>query len=501
MHLLRNKLTKTFITTFMFVFIFFLIQCFNTILTKAVTKESNNTISTANIININKQYTDSLKDKNDINYYKFTLSFDGEIGFKFTHKELNNTSTCWKVDIINEDGKEYSNLSSEGIDIKNYMSIGLPKGSYYIRIKPVNFISIPYNFILKFTQSDFFEKEFNNTLSTSNLININKQITGTLQNISDIDYYKFNLPFDGNINLEFSHEELENSYNGIYWRVSIVDENKKTYTSLVSKGTDIKNSLSVGLPKGTYYISIKPFKFINIPYNFTLHFKKTNFCEQEFNNSISTSNTIVANKEYTGTLQSVNDLDYYKFILTDNRQLTVCFTHEELSINSSSTYWTISIISKEGTERKSMVSFSDDISDSLSIGLARGTYYIRIKSSNSRLTNIPYKVILYGDFSKDTFTIKDKQTGIPSNKIWDITASKAININTIIQKNIYVTDKYGEIVPMLYYTDPKTPNTISLLPIDNYDKGKTYTLWIKDLILEGGSFLKKRTKMDFQISK
>ena len=93
----------------------------------------------------------------------------------------------------------------------------------------------------------------------------------------------------------------------------------------------------------------------------------------------------------------------------------------------------------------------------------------------------------------------DPKKDIVNDKIWTVKFSAPVDIMTIKENNIYVTDATGEIVPMLYYVEKGKESTVQMIPVKAYQSKQTYTLWVKDVNSSTGTPIKQYTKMDFTI--
>ncbi len=93
----------------------------------------------------------------------------------------------------------------------------------------------------------------------------------------------------------------------------------------------------------------------------------------------------------------------------------------------------------------------------------------------------------------------DSKDTVPIDKTWKINFNSPLDIDTIKEKNIYITDTAGNIVPMFYTQNLGEDMSIYVVPVKNYEYGKTYTLWIKDLKTKNGQVLHKNIKMQFTI--
>lgn len=102
--------------------------------------------------------------------------------------------------------------------------------------------------------------------------------------------------------------------------------------------------------------------------------------------------------------------------------------------------------------------------------------------------------------SSDGWEIWEEQHNVLPDKTWIVDFNKTLHIETIKQKNVYITDKKGTILPMFYYQlNPDIDKNIYVMPLKEYQSGQTYTLWIKDLKASDGSVLSKKVKMKFTI--
>ncbi|MFU0825684.1 MAG: hypothetical protein ACFWTK_12015 [Clostridium sp.] len=183
-----------------------------------------------------------------------------------------------------------------------------------------------------------------------------------------------------------------------------------------------------------------------------------------------------------------------KTSITFHGNINLTFSHEEWK--SSDSYWAISIIDKNRKEFKRITSSGKALENNLSISLPKGTYYVKIAGDCLGVPDIPYSFVLSGNFENDKFTSQPKQVNVPSNKAWTVTLNKELDVKTITDKNIYITDPYGDFVSIVCYVENKT---LYIVPLKEYDNGKTYTLWIENLKSKDGTVMKKNTKMDFQI--
>lgn len=136
----------------------------------------------------------------------------------------------------------------------------------------------------------------------------------------------------------------------------------------------------------------------------------------------------------------------------------------------------------------------------LSIRPDNSLYFIRDNNYYTSEAPVPEKPV--SPPANDGFTEWEHKKNTPLDKIWDVTYNLAIDVTTIREKNIYITDSTGKVVPALYIIDrSRNDSKLSIMPVSDYTKGETYTLWIKNVKSEDGKVLKENVKMKFTIMK
>lgn len=102
------------------------------------------------------------------------------------------------------------------------------------------------------------------------------------------------------------------------------------------------------------------------------------------------------------------------------------------------------------------------------------------------------------------FTIKDEyeelneKYNVAVNKYWTIEFSKPVDFNSVNEENIFVLDENGNAIEIEYSFD-KTKRYIKVIPVKNYEYGKSYVLFVKYLKDTEGKKLKDNVKMKFNI--
>ncbi|PUB17807.1 hypothetical protein [Paenisporosarcina sp. OV554] len=125
-------------------------------------------------------------------------------------------------------------------------------------------------------------------------LELNKTHQGKLDNSYDSDFYKITLPGDGNVTLSIKHHNNGSWYGTILDNKGVVYENVSTDDSGLVEGYA---STQVGLPKGTYYIEIwDQYNSEDISYEIKAGFEESNYYEKEYNDNLTTANTMTLNQ-------------------------------------------------------------------------------------------------------------------------------------------------------------------------------------------------------------
>ena len=158
-------------------------------------KEFNNSYNSANSISLNKNYNGVMQDRNDEDYYCFTLNNDSKVNVSCSHDyvDKNYPYLCMTIYRDNNSIDEvYYTYFYFNVKSSQTINLGLPKGKYYLKFESANWNSMDYSFIVNATAASNWETEKNDNYNTADVISINKNYNGLLQNSNDDDCYRFN---------------------------------------------------------------------------------------------------------------------------------------------------------------------------------------------------------------------------------------------------------------------------------------------------------------------
>ncbi len=85
---------------------------------------------------------------------------------------------------------------------------------------------------------------------------------------------------------------------------------------------------------------------------------------------------------------------------------------------------------------------------------------------------------------------------VSPDKSWSIRFSQELDSSTVHDRTVYVLDKSGRKHPLRYEI---TGQGLEIIPLESYQRGGTYTLWLRDLQAQSGRALPRNYKMDFTI--
>lgn len=353
--------------------------------------EDNDIASLANTIQIGKTYGGSLHTNSDVDFYKIKVTKDGRITLKFMQDIVKGytSSTCYKVKIY--DSKDLSNelytLKVKGEDTSiSTPSIGVKKGTYYIKVSSVVYTNHNYRIKVSATASSYCEKEPNDSVSQATAIKSGKQYTGSIRSTDDVDYYKINMKKTGYMTISLKHSDTSES--SIY-KLYLYNKNRDEMFSTVIKGNQNNFQTSkIGLPKGNYYVMIKAYSkaVYTGDYKLTVTTKASGNWESEPNNTMESADKIAVGTVVNGTSMKKSSglyehYDYFRFTVKETTKIQVSLAHDKYS--GSESMWDIYVLDKDGNRvtHQTDYAISKQGDKRVSTGvmtLKKGTYYVEI---------------------------------------------------------------------------------------------------------------------------
>ena len=226
-------------------------------------QEPNDSIYTANSISANTEYSGSISNSDDYDYFKFTVPSSGYIKIFVTASPIayNSSRDVQFTFLDGEENAVYSKDCSKG----NSFSVGLLKGTYYLKLKQAYYTG-DYSFHYSFTKAPetFADTGKDNSMSGANAITIGKTYKGMFAANDTLDYYKFTLKNAGVLNLIF------NSGETIHNRI-LDTKGNVVYDPYNHSGESRQDTY---LSKGTYYLEVERRWDYHTNYSFSTTFDK-----------------------------------------------------------------------------------------------------------------------------------------------------------------------------------------------------------------------------------
>ncbi len=372
--------------------------------------KSNEKVSELSFLSETK---DSLSSADTANVYTFSVDKKSMFSYKFSHPAPTGMEG-WEVSLyseysVNGDGKNkdyrlINTLKTTTQKSDKSPEIGLAPGEYRLVVKKgAAFSSATYKIEATLKKTSEYEIECNDNIYRYTEIYSGVPVKGSASSFpdrQDEDYYLLRMYEDGFIDLKFEHATIKDKIS-VCWQVLLFSEDGTCVFSVNSIFTDTVNkSGKIGLQKGNYYVLVRNRVYTDMTYTLTLSRTDNKDYESEKNDTIDKANQIGVGSTVSGSLASqINgiDRDYFKFSLDTNGWCVIDFAHEpieDLNEKDDSDYkngWNITLLDEKGNMiYKGISAWADDVTASSMIGLAKGTYYIKIDSENLYLNSEKY---------------------------------------------------------------------------------------------------------------
>lgn len=351
--------------------------------------EQNNSVRTAMAIQLSNTYTGTVSEQDKYDFFKVTTTDNGFLNINFTADGPYSNNNYYNVTIL--DANQVEILKFRDVDLAKH-SIGVKKGTYYIKVEYTTSYDDPTNYTLttSLTKNATSELEGNNTISLAQTMQIGKKYTGFLTNTDTKDIYKFTMPQDGNLHVNTLIKRTLGTY--FLNKFMIQDAKGNIYAEQDIDYDKIKE-FNVGLAKGEYYLILEnsewgEYQTESDAYEITLTSSTSStssLYEKEMNNKITTANPLELGKKITGSTSYNGDDDYFAIQLDSQAN--------SITINGEASDWltSVSLLDKNGNK------LDDKLLDTkieLGEDLPKGQYYLVVDSSVSNYSD--YSFTVYG---------------------------------------------------------------------------------------------------------
>lgn len=219
--------------------------------------EFNEVYSIANTLKVNEyKYGTKRDNKNDNDWFKFTIPKDGYISLYMKHDYINSGEDFAKVYFYHSDMQE---LVSYSIGCRDTSftggKLGVPAGNYYVKVNPCSDKNY-YKFKVNYFSSSEWETEFNDAYSVADSLKLNISKNGNIRSGRDLDWYKFKLSSKRFIYLNFRHSYSDTYYSP--WEVHVYNNVMKEIVSFNISDKETSTLKKLGtLASGTYYVKVE----------------------------------------------------------------------------------------------------------------------------------------------------------------------------------------------------------------------------------------------------
>ncbi len=378
------------------------------------------------VLSLNKTTTGVLSERGEEDWYIFDITQRGYFQVQLNpsaNADADDINNGWnliiykKGDLINA-VKGYYGITG------NCLSANLPmeSGRYYAVVETYDTysderapIQCPYEITAKFTASDIWEVEGNDTNTTCNSIAVNQDYQGTLYHRTDVDWYCVKTSANGTIQVDFygdANNNQDDINNG--WDITVYD---KDYKELKYYGDITSKTTAKILPfaKGTYYIKVcasDTYSDERVPidciYHLNVNYNKTSSWESEYNETKATADSISPDKNYSGSLYHRMDTDWYKVQTTENGYFQVSLNiSDTVNVEDIHNGWNIAVMDSKANVIKTYTKITSNMTTA-PLPYAKGTYYIKVYANDTYSDNrVPIDCI---------YKLKVKQT---KNSSWE----------------------------------------------------------------------------------
>ena len=452
-------------------------------------------------ITVNSAVTDQLWNVGDCRGYSFTVESRGVVRLEFDYTVSEVIGTPWQLYLYEAYAKDgvgdadaYRLLSSLEVTSAETGTvqgdkIGLYPGEYLIFVTTGEVCSVDeFTLRLAFLENVAWEAEPNDSKTRYTELPFGVRTGGASASKAggDVDWFLFELPERGVVNLTFEHSDEELPQVG--WLVAILKENGDILYDGRSYYKDISiTSGEIGLAAGSYYVRVTSHILSTVDYYLTCSYEPIDTYETELNDTPETANELPLKNEESGVSGSLSDKnsrpdrDYYRFSPERDGVISFSFIHQDFSRNRDG--WTIRLLNESGETLYEVVSrWCDMAVTSPQIGLAAGTYYLLVDGEDMLLNSGTYVLGI-------TYAAGDNWESEPNNSVEqaDALPKNETVYGTLISTGLsYDTD---------WFTFDLTQTASVRLLFGHAAQSEDYEGWVIELYDEDGSRITRMTSL------
>lgn len=357
-------------------------------------KEPNDTPEEATLMQVKYgKYASSSNREgdSDMDWFIFEVAEDSCVTLSFSHADKAFPTIGWSITLLTESFETITQFTS-ALDetIVKTGVIGLRSGTYYIKVESQTNMIDTYTLLVGADKAVNNEFELNDIPENATELPENVTITGSLSDRLlglDKDYFRINVPADGYIDFELSHELIAGDKKG--WNIRVIkpmeDGSYYEIVRKVSKWNEERCLIeNLGLGAGDYFICIDG---DSVNYNSATYACKWSFTEKENfekepNSIIRRAETVSFGNYYHGAIVSTDvlyDEDFYKFEITEATRVCLEFYHDKTT--DIEHCWDASIVDEDGFTMTTVKShLNQRLVTTGVVELPAGVYYVKIET-------------------------------------------------------------------------------------------------------------------------
>ena len=321
--------------------------------------------SSATLVALPSETEGRFEEGDDVDYFRFELSETREVTIETT----GGLDTVGRLE--DSEGDRLASNDDGGSGTNFRIQRSLSAGTYYVRVGSDASRAGAYTLRLAVGEDD----DHGDERSSATLVALPSETVGRLHSATDVDYFRFVLsePREVGTNLKNSDEALQ---------LTLEDGEGDS----VGVGGDHRD-----LSAGTYYVRVAfddryeysgPYTYVllltdaGVPHDYDQH-----------GNERSSATLVALPSETGGRIEPGTDVDYFRFELSETRDVTIATTAPDLDTHGT-------LEDSEGVELASDDDRGERLNFSIRRSLSAGTYYVRVR----RVDGFgPYTLLLTAD--------------------------------------------------------------------------------------------------------
>ncbi len=319
----------------------------------------------------------------DRDYFKFTVTAPGALTLAFDLPPDGNVNSYFSLYLYGPNDTWLSSFSSA--KTRTFPTILVEEGDYYLDAGAAYFSgqSVAYSLTASHVpgSTGVLESDSNDTIQTADALILGTAMTGKMATGEDLDYFKFSVADKGVLTLAFDLPIGFEVFDP--FTLSLYDDKGSLLNSIANGVSDTyQTSLSKA---GDYYLAVSATYQYDYSEGGSYSLKashqvgSTAGFESEGNNSAAEANELTLGTAVTGQLASGEDVDYFKFAVSDAGLLTL-----DLDLPTDYDYYdtfSLGLYDSQGTLLNSYASGTDKTFKT--VVPQAGEYYLALSAAYS----------------------------------------------------------------------------------------------------------------------